>query len=107
MAKKIITLAELVNVFSCVGVERFLDILIGYSANLEEYGSEVYPFAKTDKSWVDSLMDCYLQAVETCDGDINLCKAFRYEINDYLADCRKENSEMYYLVEGYKDEDAF
>lgn len=107
MDKKISSLAELTNVFSNVSVEHFLEMLLGYLANVKECGAEVYPFPETDKLWAQSLMDSYLQSLDTCDGDIDLCKAFRYEINDYLASCRKENHEMYYLVEGYEDKDAF
>nr|QIM10365.1 hypothetical protein PlAlph_1190 [uncultured Alphaproteobacteria bacterium] len=107
MEKRINTLAELVNVFSNVSVEQFLDILLGYAADVKEQGAGRYPFPKTDEAWAQSLMDCYLQAVDTCNGDVDLCKAFRYEVNDYLVSCEKENREMYYLVADYRDDDAY
>lgn len=107
MDKRINTLAELLNVFSNVSVEQLLDLLCAYAADVEKCGAERYPFPKTDKAWAQSLMDSYLQALDTCDGDIDLCKAFRYEVNDYLDSCLKENHEMYYLVEAYRDKDAY
>lgn len=107
MDKKINTLAELMNVFSGVETERLLEALCGYAADAEEHGLERYPFPKTDREWIHSLQDSYLQAEETCGGDINLFTVFRYGINDYLASCARENREMYHLVEAYEDTDAY
>lgn len=104
--KRINTLAEFVNIFADLDTEQFMNKLVLYVADIESDTSKEYPFPVTDVNWARSLMDGYLQAQETCDGDISPLKMLQYEMNNYLVSCKKENPEMYFLVEKFYDNDA-
>ena len=51
---------------------------------------ENLPFPKTDKEWIEAILKAHKQ-----DEEVNLFNAFRYEVNDYLEECRHENSEAF------------
>ncbi len=104
--KKVNTLAEFVNVFAHSDAEQFMDKLVLYAAELEDASSEEYPFLQTDKSWVQRLMDGFLQSEDVDEGEASPLKQFQSGINEYLASCRKENPEMYFLVEKFCDTPA-
>lgn len=107
MEKRINTLVELLNVFANVSTEQLMHWLILYTADVKGDSLNRYPFPKTDVLWAESLMDSYLQAEQTSGGDLNVFKVFLYGVNNYIASCARENPEEAYLVEAYRDKDAF
>lgn len=61
-------------------------------------------FPKTDKIWGQILLNIIQQ-----DDSVDLLKAFRYEVNDYLEACKKENPEIYNVrqMHIFWDDDVF
>lgn len=61
-------------------------------------------FPKTDKIWGQVFLNILSQ-----DDSVNLLTAFKYEINDYLQSCKKENPQAYNArqMHVFWDEDVF